>query len=46
MRARFQDSVRVRIDVAKDTTQVLVPTMLLQPIVENAFRRGVGARSA
>lgn len=42
---RFSDRLRVGIDMAADTRDAAVPTLLLQPIVENAVRHGI-ARSA
>ncbi len=39
---RFQDRLRVRIAADPDTSDALVPHMVLQPIVENAVRHGLG----
>lgn len=39
---RFQDRLRVRIVPAPELSDVLVPHMVLQPIVENAVRHGLG----
>ncbi|MEM9597078.1 MAG: histidine kinase [Acidobacteriota bacterium] len=39
-RARFGDRIQVRIDVPEDTLEALVPSMVLQPLVENAIRHG------
>jgi two-component system, LytTR family, sensor kinase len=39
--ARFRDHLRVDVAVADDTRDVLVPSLLLQPLVENAIRHGV-----
>ncbi len=39
---RFEDRLRVRIAADADTTDALVPHMVLQPIVENAVRHGLG----
>jgi signal transduction histidine kinase len=38
MQARFGDRLRVRLDVAADTERALVPSLLLQPLVENVIR--------
>ena len=40
MRARFGDSLQVAIHVDNDVTAALVPSMVLQPLVENAIRHG------
>jgi len=39
---RFQDRLRVRITAGHDVLDALVPHMVLQPIVENAVRHGLG----
>jgi two-component system, LytTR family, sensor kinase len=39
---RFEDRLRVRIAPAAALSEVLVPHMVLQPIVENAVRHGLG----
>jgi LytS/YehU family sensor histidine kinase len=39
---RFEDRLRVRIAPAAALSDVLVPHMILQPIVENAVRHGLG----
>lgn len=38
---RLGDRLHVRTDIAKQTLDAIVPTMLLQPLVENAVRHGV-----
>jgi len=39
---RFEDRLKVRIAAAPALSEILVPHMLLQPIVENAVRHGLG----
>ena len=38
---RFADRLNVSIDLAPGTVQAMVPTLLLQPLVENAIRHGL-----
>ncbi|MCB9384274.1 MAG: histidine kinase [Bryobacterales bacterium] len=44
-KARFEERLEVRFDVSSDARQGLVPTFLLQPLVENAVQHGVAPRS-
>jgi two-component system, LytTR family, sensor kinase len=39
---RFEDRLRVRIAPATELSEIRVPHMVLQPIVENAIRHGLG----
>jgi two-component system, LytTR family, sensor kinase len=41
---RFADRLRLRIELAADAADALVPSMLLQPLVENAVRYAVAPR--
>lgn len=44
--ARFQDRLRVRVDVQPALRTLLVPPLLLQPLVENAIRHAVAPRES
>jgi hypothetical protein len=45
-KVRFGERLRVSVDVPADLLDVLVPNLLLQPLVENAIKHGVGKRIA
>lgn len=45
-RARFEERLRVRIDVAENARSLRVPALVLQPLVENAIKHGISPRSA
>ena len=42
--ARFRERLDVTFDIAPDTLDCPVPNLLLQPLVENAIRHGIGPR--
>lgn len=42
---RFQDRLSTRLEVADDTLRAVVPSMILQPLVENALRHGLLAKA-
>jgi two-component sensor histidine kinase len=43
---RFRDRLRVEIEIDDDVADACLPGLLLQPLVENAVRHGIGARAA
>lgn len=44
-RIRFGDRLRVAIDVANEVRDARMPALLLQPLVENAIRHGLAAKT-
>ncbi|MEP6507873.1 MAG: histidine kinase [Gemmatimonadales bacterium] len=45
-RVRFGDKLRVHFNVADGLDRAVVPSLLLQPLVENAIRHGIGPRAS
>ncbi len=44
-RTRFEDRLSVHCDVPSELRAAMVPNLVLQPLVENAIRHGVGRKS-
>ena len=42
--ARFEQRLKVRFDIDPEALQEQVPTLLLQPLIENALRHGIGQK--
>ena len=42
---RFQERLRVSVEVAPEVLDEMVPNMILQPLVENAIRHGISPRA-
>ncbi|MDF2724231.1 MAG: histidine kinase [Paenibacillus sp.] len=41
---RFKDRIQVEYDIADEVREIAIPPLLLQPLVENAIRHGLGGR--
>jgi two-component system LytT family sensor kinase len=39
-----QDKLQIRKEISADTLDVMVPSMILQPLLENAIRHGIGPK--
>src|SRR5262249_6234037 len=44
-RVRFEDHLQLRMEIAPDTLPAWVPSLILQPLVENAIRHSVAQRT-
>ena len=44
-RTRFEDRLSVHFDVPPELREAMVPNLVLQPLVENSIRHGLGRRS-
>ncbi|MGH9839734.1 MAG: sensor histidine kinase [Blastocatellia bacterium] len=45
-RARFEDRLRVTIDVPAELRDIRIPALLVQPLVENAIKHGISPQRA
>jgi len=45
-KARFKERLQVEFDLDPQTQDILIPSLILQPIVENAIKHGIEAKAA
>ncbi|MCR8636475.1 ATP-binding protein [Paenibacillus radicis (ex Xue et al. 2023)] len=43
-KARFKDRIQIEYEISEAVQSVMLPPLLIQPLVENAIRHGIGSR--